>query len=216
MIELDHVFFSYGDKPVLRDFSCRLASPGAYAMLGPSGCGKTTLLFLLAGLLAPQSGRILHASESRIALCFQEDRLLPWRTALENVALAAPDAQRVDRLARARMQLERVGLAGEAQAFPAALSGGMKRRVALARALAYDAPVLLLDEPFRALDEDAHAAMRRLVLEQARGKLLVLVTHDPRDAEGMQKIHLHARSEDGVKGRSPLAGLGGSPTQSPS
>ena len=86
--------------------------------------------------------------------------------------------------------LKKVGLKGEENSYPAALSGGMKRRAALARALAFDAPVLLMDEPFRALDSDTHAAMLALVREAAKDKLLILVTHDEADAEGMQIIRL--------------------------
>lgn len=191
MIELDRVSFSYGEKRVLSSLSLRLPERGQVAILGPSGCGKTTLLRLMAGLETPDSG-IIRRPE-RIACCFQEDRLLPWYTARENVALALPrtarqDKARADRLAQS--WLERVGLGAEGSAYPEALSGGMKRRVALARALAYDAPVLLLDEPFRALDEQTHSEMLRLVRSLAQGRLLVLVTHDERDAEGMEAVQL--------------------------
>lgn len=112
---------------------------------------------------------------------------MPWRTALQNVALACPgkDAEET-----ARTWLARVGLEAECGAMPESLSGGMKRRVALARALAMDAPVLLLDEPFRALDERTHEAMLALIKEQTAGRLLVLVTHDPCDAEGMTPVRL--------------------------
>ncbi len=189
-IELSDVSMSYGEKAVLSHLSLRFDSPGRYALLGPSGCGKTTLLRLIAGLEAPVSGRVLREPNAPVSFCCQEDRLLPWRTALENVALALPGRPKAERLALARKGLARVGLEGECDAYPASLSGGMKRRAALARALAPDAPILLLDEPFRALDEAAHAKMLRLVNEHARGKLLILVTHDERDAEGMEIIRL--------------------------
>ena len=119
--------------------------------------------------------------------------MLPWYTARENVALFLPRAARQDRARAARLAqgwLERVGLGAEGDAYPDALSGGMKRRVALARALAYDAPVLLLDEPFRALDEQTHADMLRLARALCQGRLLVLVTHDERDAQGMETVQL--------------------------
>ena len=187
MIELDHVLMRYGEKTVLSSLSLRLDAPGRYAVLGPSGCGKTTLLRLIAGLEKPTSGRISIDPVLRMAICFQEDRLLPWKTALQNVALACPGR---DSESRARHWLAQVGLEGECDALPGALSGGMKRRVALARALAAEAPALLLDEPFRALDEQTHALMRSLVLKQTDGRFLLLVTHDPRDAEGMTCIRL--------------------------
>ena len=187
MIELCSVSKRYGDKPVLRDLSLTLTAPGSYAVLGPSGCGKTTLLRLIAGLEKPTSGLIRIANDTRMAVCFQENRLLPWKTVQENVALAVPSG---DRMQTARRWLERVGLGDECHASPAALSGGMKRRAALARALAADAPILLLDEPFRALDEATHREMLALVRTHAQGRLLLLVTHDQADAEGMQVIRL--------------------------
>lgn len=190
MIELRDVRMAYGNKTVFPRLSLRFDAPGRYALLGPSGCGKTTLLRLIAGLEKPVSGCVLRQADAPIAFCFQEDRLLPWRTVCENVALALPGMPRGERLAAARQWLARVGLAKEEDAFPASLSGGMKRRAALARALAMDAPVLLLDEPFRALDETAHADMLRLVREQTRDKLLILVTHDAHDAEGMEIVRL--------------------------
>ena len=188
MIELQDVTLRYGDKTVLDRLSLRFDTPGQYAVLGASGCGKTTLLRLIAGLLKPTSGLICIPEQMRMAVCFQEDRLLPWKTALQNVALACPGKEKT-----ARKWLARVGLAAECDALPGALSGGMQRRVALARALAMDAPVVLLDEPFRALDEQTHADMLALIKEQTDGRFLILVTHDPRDAEGMTRIHLGAR-----------------------
>ena len=191
MIELRDVHMAYGEKTVLSGLSLRFEFPGAYALLGPSGCGKTTLLRLIAGLETPQQGEI--ARPERLSFCFQEDRLLPWYSVAQNVALALPREVQRDRpraLRLAQEWLARVGLQGEAQAYPDALSGGMKRRAALARALAFDAPALLLDEPVRALDEQTHAQMLALVRESARGRLLLLVTHDARDAEGMTVVTL--------------------------
>ena len=192
MIELDRVSFSYGEKRIFSSLSLRLPDAGQVAVLGPSGCGKTTLLRLIAGLETPDAGSIRRPE--RIACCFQEDRLLPWYTARENVALFLPQAARQDRARAARLAqgwIERVGLGAEGDAYPDALSGGMKRRVALARALACDAPVLLLDEPFRALDEHTHGDMLRLCRALSQGRLLVLVTHDEHDAQGMDIIRLN-------------------------
>lgn len=187
MIELQNVGMRFGEKTVFSGLSLRFDAPGRYAVLGASGCGKTTLLRMIAGLQKPTSGRISVDPNVRMAVCFQEDRLLPWRTALQNAALACPGRHAEE---TARMWLARVGLEAECNAMPDALSGGMKRRVALARALAMEAPVLLLDEPFRALDERTHRDMLTLVREQTNGRLLILVTHDPRDAEGMTPVSL--------------------------
>lgn len=181
---LDRVSMAFGEKTIFTDLSLSFASPGQYALLGPSGRGKTTLLRLIAGLEKPVSGSISVPQDARISFCFQEDRLLPWKTVLENVALACGDAE------TAKRWIARVGLSGEENSYPASLSGGMKRRASLARALAYDAPILLMDEPFRALDDATHAKMLTLVREAAKDKLLILVTHDEADACGMQTIRI--------------------------
>lgn len=183
-ITLDSVSMAYGEKQIFSGLSLSFFGPGKYALLGPSGRGKTTLLRLIAGLETPQSGAVRISGGARICLCFQEDRLLPWKTILENVTLACGDA------GTAQTWLERVGLGKESSAYPASLSGGMKRRAALARALAFDADILLMDEPFRALDDGTHAAMLSLLHEAARDKLLILVTHDEEDACSMNIIRI--------------------------
>ena len=214
MIELKCISMAYGEKQIFSDFSLSLPAAGLYAVLGPSGRGKTTLLRLIAGLERPQAGSITLPEGARIAFCFQEDRLLPWKTVLENVALVVSSPASAERpkvskgrpesplaghwgsapspecYATAKQWIEYVGLAGEENSYPASLSGGMKRRASLARALAYDSDILLMDEPFRALDETTHAQMLALVREAAKNKLLLLVTHDEADAEGMHVIRL--------------------------
>ena len=180
----EQVCMSFGEKQIVSDLSVSFSTPGQYAILGPSGRGKTTLLRLIAGLEKPLSGRITLPKDARISFCFQEDRLLPWKTVLENVALTASSPE------NAQYWLSQVGLSGEENSYPSTLSGGMKRRVALARALAYDADILLMDEPFRALDEQTHSEMLALVKSAAKGKLLILVTHDEADSEGMQIVRI--------------------------
>lgn len=184
MIELRSISMAYGAKQIFSGFSLAFSSPGQYAVLGPSGRGKTTLLRLIAGLEHPQGGQVILPKDTRIAFCFQEDRLLPFKTVLENVALVS------DSFKSAQHWLSLVGLSAEENSYPVSLSGGMKRRAALARALAYDADILLMDEPFRALDEATHVQMLALVKEAAKDKLLILVTHDETDAQNMQIIRL--------------------------
>ena len=187
---LERVSFAYpaGDAsreapaPVLQDFSLALPETGSVCLFGPSGCGKTTVLRMLAGLEQPQEGRVLGMAARRVAVLFQEDRLLPWCTVAENIALAVPSAPRAQVLRSAEELLAAVGLPGMARRSPDALSGGQRRRVALARALAFGGDVLLLDEPLRELDEETRAGLRTLILREVRGKLLVLVTHDLAEA----------------------------------
>ena len=183
-VHLGHIHMAFGEKQIFSDLSLSFDFPGQYAILGPSGRGKTTLLRLIAGLEKPLSGKISLPQDAHIAFCFQEDRLLPWKTVLENIMLVCCDPE------KARFWLDQVGLAGEETSYPHTLSGGMKRRASLARALAYDGDVLLMDEPFRALDEQTHAQMLALVRRAAENKLLILVTHDENDADGMTIVRL--------------------------
>lgn len=191
MIELQHIYAGYPGNMVLSDFSLMLPEQGVIAIGGPSGIGKTTLLNVLAGLLQPTAGRISGLAGKKISMVFQKDRLLPWRTALQNVkvVLAKSDA---DHLAtHALMQME---LAEAAQLYPRELSGGMQRRVALARALAYESDLLLLDEPFTGLDEALRAHIAQYV--KAAAPLIVMVTHDAQDAQalGAQMISLEKQA----------------------
>lgn len=162
------------------------------AFVGPSGCGKSTLLNMIAGILAPSAGAIQHDG-ARIAginravgYMTQVDSVLPWRTVQDNVELplrfrGMPRAERRDRVAA---MLERVGLSGFEQSFPVELSGGMKKRVALAQVLVYDPGTLLMDEPFGALDAQLKLLMQGELLKiwQATGKTIVFVTHDLAEA----------------------------------
>ncbi|WYX10276.1 ATP-binding cassette domain-containing protein [Achromobacter xylosoxidans] len=147
---------------MLRDIAFDVAPGEIVALLGASGCGKSTLLDLIAGLQSPGKGEITLAGEpaaefhrhSRLGYLFQEDRLLPWRTVRDNVALGLePDAlPRRERRRRADAALEAVGLSGFGDAWPHALSGGMRSRAALARTLVIGPDLLLMDEPFSKLD----------------------------------------------------------------
>jgi len=178
-MKLDHVSKSYQGRTVLRDFSLELPDRGFCCILGPSGAGKTTLLRLMAGLEQPDSGTVTVSAP--VSMVFQEDRLLAHDTVLENAALAA-DPQRAKEL------LVRLGLEEWLFRRPAALSGGMRRRVAIARALAAPAGVYLMDEPLKGLDRDTKQAVLALIREETRNGLLVLVTHDPEEAQGADQI----------------------------
>lgn len=173
MIGLEQVSLSFGDKQVLDRFSLTLPERGVTVLSGPSGCGKTTLLRVLAGLESPQSGRVVGISPRQTAILFQEDRLLPGRTVVQQLT----DVMDQSRHHETSKWLELAELTGEEQTLPHQLSGGMGRRLALARCLALGGDLYLLDEPFAGIDLPRR---RRLMaaLKQL-GKPVVLVSHEP-------------------------------------
>jgi NitT/TauT family transport system ATP-binding protein len=168
--------------------------PGRFVVLvGPSGCGKSSLLMMMAGLRQPTSGTILvsgapidNPDPNRVGVVFQEPSLFPWLTAEENVEfpLTLRGVARKDRRAKAQEALQLVGLDGFGKRHPHELSGGMKQRVSIARGLVQDPPVLLMDEPFAALDEQTRMTMGDELLRiwAATGKTIVFVTHSLTEA----------------------------------
>ncbi|KFI32465.1 ABC transporter ATP-binding protein [Haematobacter missouriensis] len=178
------------DGPVLDGITFTLRRGGVTVLLGPSGCGKTTLLRLIAGLEPVQSGRVLiDGAPPRpgfgTAMVFQDARLLPWRTVADNLAVVMPAVPRRRRPARIAALLEQVGLSGAADAWPEQLSGGMQQRLALARVLATDAPLILMDEPFASLDALAREEMQEVTLRLAgtqSGRAILFVTHSIEEA----------------------------------
>jgi sulfonate transport system ATP-binding protein len=172
----------FGERTVLSGVNIYVEAGELVAVIGTSGGGKTTLLRIFGGLTAPDEGslQILHQGESadqvKVRIMFQEDRLLPWAHVLENVALALPKSERI----HAENALRSVGLGDRARDLPHILSGGQRQRVALARALAHRPSLLLLDEPFGALDAITRGEMQVLVEElwQELGITILLVTHD--------------------------------------
>lgn len=173
MIALRHVSVAFGEKTVLDDVSMEIPEEGITALSGPSGCGKTTLLRVLCALQRPDRGRVEGIGPEEIALLFQEDRLLGWRNARQHITDVLPRERRGEAL----KWLALCELDEEADAYPATLSGGMARRLALARTLALGGRLYVLDEPFAGVDE----ACSLRVLERIRtlGTPVLLTTHDP-------------------------------------
>lgn len=178
MLEALNISKSFDGKNVISDLSLKLEPGVRYCLMGPSGCGKTTLLSLLMGLMKPDSGSIRTKDGVRISAVFQEDRLLRQMTAAANIALINPAA-----CSKAEPLLVELGIDPESLPQPvSAYSGGMKRRVALARALLADFDLLFLDEPYKGLDEETRARVMQIVARYTQGKTVVLVTHDPEEA----------------------------------
>jgi NitT/TauT family transport system ATP-binding protein len=190
MIEFDRVTRAFGSEEIYRNLTFDIPKGQFACMLGPSGCGKSTALRLIGGLLAATDGQITVAglpperAWDRIAYVFQSPRLVPWRKAIENVMLAEElrfgRGWNGERAVKAQSLLDLVGLADAAQKYVYMLSGGERQRVALARALAVDPDIILMDEPFSALDPNTRRKLRLEIVEiwQKTGKTIVFVTHD--------------------------------------
>ncbi|MGK3992925.1 ABC transporter ATP-binding protein [Sorangium sp. So ce1024] len=183
---LDRLEKRFGDRPVLSGIELDVRPGEFLTIVGRSGSGKSTLLRILCGLEQPTGGaaRVLTregvAGGATVRVVFQEPRLMPWRTVLQNVCIGLPRERRE----RARDVLARVGLLDRQDDYPGVLSGGQRQRVALARALVHDPKVLLLDEPFGALDALTRIGAQRLVesLWEQHGFTAILVTHDVQEA----------------------------------
>lgn len=172
MISVRNITVCFGEKAVLNRFSLELPAEGITALSGPSGCGKTTLMRCIAGLEQSQSGTISGIAPSETAFLFQEDRLFPWRTVEQHLTDVLPKSRRGE----AGRWLALAGLEAEKTALPAALSGGMKRRLALVRALALGGKLYLLDEPFTGVDGDRIKALMAALKEL--GAPVVLSSHE--------------------------------------
>ena len=197
IIQLKGLSFSYAGEQTLANIDLTVMESDFVAVIGPSGCGKSTLLRLVSGLLMPTSGQVLVNGGPVAgpgldrAMVFQDYSLFPWSTCAENIVLALeqarPDMSRQKRRQMAEEYLTMVGLAGSYDKLPGELSGGMRQRAAIARALAMNSPILLMDEPFGALDAITRARQQDMLLDiwQAQDSLkktVIFVTHDVDEA----------------------------------
>lgn len=183
MAKVENLTVQYGGTAVLENFSAEFPDGGVTAVSGRSGCGKTTLLSVLLGLLRPDGGTVSGFRQP--SAVFQEDRLLPFLSAEKNIAVTAGCTE-----AEAGEALLSVGFdAADRGKRAFELSGGMARRVAIVRAMLAPGDAVLLDEPFKGLDERTRAQVVRFVCENRRGRTMVVVTHDPRDAEALHAAH---------------------------
>ena len=181
MITIDRLTLSYGSQQVLKDCSLRVETGSRVALMGPSGCGKTSLINVIAGLLTPDSGKV--SVNGKVSYVFQEPALFPWLTAVDNINVVLSDGP--ETLPRAEQLLEAVGLSDCRDKYPHQLSGGQKQRIAICRALAYGGDILLLDEPLKGLDADTRDQVSALLRQEWTGKTLLLVTHDPSEAQSL-------------------------------
>ncbi len=180
-LELKNISKTYGPVALYRDFSLAFDEGKITCILGPSGCGKTTLLNLIGGLVAPDSGTLDGFSGKRISYIFQDPRLLPWKTARENIDFVLPhDLPPTERMHLVNHFIELVELENFAGYYPAKLSGGMRQRVAIARAFAFPSDIILMDEPLKGLDVKLKLNLIRTfsrIWENDR-RTVIFVTHD--------------------------------------
>ncbi|MFO7855791.1 MAG: ABC transporter ATP-binding protein [Paracoccaceae bacterium] len=193
-IAFRNVSLALGGVEIYGGLDFEVAEGEFVCLLGPSGCGKSTALRLVGDLLGGYGGEVTVEGRApremweRIAYAFQSPRLLPWRDALDNAAfgleMRRPEMPREERRARAARQLERVGLGADMAKSPAMLSGGERQRVAIARALALEPEIILMDEPFSALDPDTRRRLRLQIVDLWRetGRTVLFVTHDVDEA----------------------------------
>ncbi len=181
MIRLEGISLKFDKQTVISKLDHTFEDGVFYGITGPSGVGKTTLINAIAGLITPSDGKIVK-DDQKISYIFQEPRLFPWMTALENVECVCHDKE----ISEHYIEL----LLGEGKdKYPHELSGGMKQRVSIARALAYGADVLLLDEPFKGLDIETKQNTIDTVMEFIKGKTAILVSHAPEELSLCDQVY---------------------------
>ncbi|MEK2688755.1 ABC transporter ATP-binding protein [Bdellovibrio sp. GT3] len=206
-IQIKNLKKDFGTKTVLKDFSLQIPEGSFTSLVGPSGCGKSTVLRLIAGLESATAGELKNSQKNHFGFVFQDANLLPWKTVLENVLLPfeiSPELKGTSKneiKSRALDALNKVNLQDSADLFPHQLSGGMKMRVSIARALVTKPKLLLMDEPFAALDEFTRYQMQLQMrdLWQSEGLTVLFVTHSLSEAVFIsERVVLMAKSGGGI------------------
>lgn len=178
MLKINKLSFSFDSNVIFKDFTCEFKRGERVCISAPSGKGKTTLLRIIASLQKGYSGDVLFDKDAKISMVFQEDLLLPWYTALENVTAVSDEES-------AKKWLIRFGLEDALQKYPDELSGGMKRRVALCRAVCHGGDILILDEAFKGLDTELKNSIIEYIKEEYKNRLIIFTSHDKEETESL-------------------------------
>ena len=182
-LKIKNLSKSFDGKTILRDFSFDFADRGIYLVKGESGIGKTTLLCIISGLDQDYIGDVLGGGINNVSFAFQEYRLFPTLTAIENLIFAISDTKDEAVVSKAQSLLTKLNFAkDEFHLLPDQMSGGMKQRISIARALMKDCPILLLDEPTKELDRNNISAVHSLILSEGENRLVIIVSHSEVDA----------------------------------
>lgn len=190
-LTLINVTKSFDNKAILENFSYDFSGTGIFALLGESGSGKTTLLRMIAGLDSDYSGEIQGGGIKNVSFAFQEYRLFPELTALENAVIANGDKNDTNLSEKARKLLLTLGFSeGDLELLPHELSGGMKQRVSLTRAFLRNTPILLLDEPTKELDENIRKTLYEIIRAESEKRLVIIVSHQSEDLEELGAVKI--------------------------
>ncbi len=191
-LTLSNISKKFGDKIIFENFSYEFSDTGIYALIGDSGTGKTTLLRMISGLDTSYSGSIIGGGIQNTAFAFQEYRLFPHLTALENVVVANGALDDSALLEKSKEFLMKLGFTdSDLSLFPSELSGGMKQRVSLVRSFIRNTPILLLDEPTKELDESLKKILYKFILDEGKKRLVILVSHHNEDLENLNAIKIN-------------------------
>lgn len=190
-LSLSNISKRFDDKILFKDFTCHFNDKGLYLLIGDSGVGKTTLLRIIAGLDKDFDGDIKLTNLRGISYCFQEYRLFPNLTAFDNVLLAAFDSSSQTNKTKVENMLLALGFSKkDMHLYVHELSGGMKQRISFARAILYDSDVLLLDEPTKELDSSLVKTVNEIIINEARERLVILISHHPEEIENESAIKI--------------------------